>query len=217
MAAPKINIAQYIKILLKNFWVILIFVIIGCLLGTYETKATPVKYKSSVSLYVYLPPSHMDASVKIYLSSRLRSDYIEFLKTDWLKEKVVASAENKISLEDIDEGLEIEIATSKRFFTIHFLHENPEVSMEIANLFADTLLENEADVLGTEYLSIIKYAELPQAPVNRDLLTNVEMGIVIGTVLGLVVMQIKIVNQKRVTKCESILELEVLGIIPVTD
>ncbi|MBQ4527752.1 MAG: hypothetical protein II998_06750 [Clostridia bacterium] len=227
----EINLVKIFEIILKLWWVVLVFAIVVAL-GAFSISKflmTPL-YTSASKVYVSGSRIAAGQSVNasdINTSKMLVNTYIEILSgEDFLDEvanKFNSKYKNKwsISGSTIKAGLKMGSANETEVLSIKYSDTSPEKAQAVLRVLLENSHNEVRSVVGGECaVKIIDNASLPQSISYPDTRTNTIVGMFLGIVIGIAVIFIRELLDNRIKDDEDLkkkYDIAILGIIPNLD
>ncbi|UAL46944.1 hypothetical protein K7887_19115 [Sutcliffiella horikoshii] len=203
----EIEIGKIIKLLIKKFWIIILFVIISTgasAIYSNFTKATPL-YQTSASLL-------------IQDSGNIINTLQVFIKEPLVMEGVIKELELKRSIEGLANQISVQKVQDSQIVKIYVVDPNPYRSAEIANTTAKVFKEQVASTLNFNSIEILYPAVVKenQPPINPESNRLIMFGMVLGGIIGIgfVFLMDSLDNKIRSERdIENLLEIPVLGTV----
>ena len=227
----EINIVKIFEIILKLWWVILIFAIIGSLVAFSISSflMTPL-YTSTAKVYVSGSEKADNAGVNINdinVSQRLVGTYIEILSGNSFLEDI-ANAYNaqtskkadEVSLNYIKANLKMDSANGTEILQIKYSDTTPQKAQAVLEILLGNAQQEITRVIDGCRMSVIDYADLPVTTSSPNVKQNTFIGMFLGIVLGAAVVFLKELFDTRIKDEDDIKArygVAVLGIIPHLD
>ena len=231
MLKEEINIVKIFEIILKLWWVILIFAIIGSLVAFSISSflMTPL-YTSTAKVYVSGSEKADNAGVNINdinVSQRLVGTYIEILSGNSFLEDI-ANAYNaqtskkadEVSLNYIKANLKMDSANGTEILQIKYSDTTPQKAQAVLEILLGNAQQEITRVIDGCRMSVIDYADLPVTTSSPNVKQNTFIGMFLGIVLGAAVVFLKELFDTRIKDEDDIKArygVAVLGIIPHLD
>jgi len=216
----EIDLLELIGIVLRKWWLILIFVIIAGGISYYFTinYITPT-YEAKATLFIGKEADLLGefSLTDLNLDNKLVVDYRELLKTRLVTEAVIQELGLNVSTTRLVDNLSVMTVSDSRFIHIAFIDTNPEIAASITNKLSEVLVDTVVDVIGIQNVQIVDAAIVPIKPIGPNLRMNVAIAIVLGGMLALFVIFILHLVDNTIKKEEQLekkLGLPVLGVIP---
>lgn len=230
-----IDLKELLEIVLKKWWLILLFTIVGAVTAYSLTKifVAPV-YEAKTVLYIGQEDSGL-GSIGISLGqleadSQLIIDYKQLALTRLVIDQVVKNTGLKISedgsrggLFGIGEGSPddsmdisykafrtntvIETVQDSRLFTVGFRDTNPQIAKMVSDELAKQLTLAVSQIVGVENIRILDEAMVPQTPVAPNEFLNAVIGGMLGFILSLFIVVIMFLRNDTVKDEEDIEKL----------
>lgn len=227
----EINLVKIFEIILKLWWVILIFAIVGSLVAFSVSSflMTPM-YTSSAKVYVSGSTKAADAGVNINditVSQRLVGTYVEILSGNSFLEDIAqaynserSAGASAVSAAYIKSNLEMASANETEILEIKYSDTQPEIAQEVLEVLLDNAQKEITRVIDGCRLSVVDYADLPVSASSPNIRQNTFIGLFLGIVLGVAVIFLRELFDTRIKDDDDIKNrygVAVLGIIPNLD
>ncbi len=227
----EINLIRIFEIILKLWWVILVFALIGTLIAFSISSffMTPL-YTSNAKVYVSGSQKSESAGLNINdinLSQRLVGTYIEILTGNSFLEDVAASYNTQRSDDDaaisagqIKRNLEMSSANETEILQIKYSDTSPEKAQEILEVILKSAPKEITRVIKGCQISIVDYADVPVDTSYPNVEQNTFIGFFLGIVFGVIVIFFKELFDTRIKDDEDLKDkygVAVLGMIPNLD
>lgn len=205
----KIDFIEVLKIVQKNWLVILFTGVLGFALAYYTTSylITP-QYQAKTQLLVNRPNAedeNMDLN-DIQSNIQIINTYRDILTDPVVIDQVLSELDEPLTEEALIEKMSIVIQEDSQIFKIEVVDENPERAADIANLIASTFQENVGNILHVENVAILSAAKANYTPISPRTNFNLLIGTTIGLIVGLsvslmnVMLDTKIHDEKVITE-----------------
>jgi non-specific protein-tyrosine kinase len=153
------ELIQYIRILLKRWWLILLLTLVGSGAAVYNTLQEPPIYRSTATLLLnpaLLPDSYVSGSFSYisYRAAELAQNYSLYLKTSAFAEKVIAEEGLNISPGALIDAISTRLIEGTQYFEITATRndatEAQMLAMAIANNFIDAHMAQQQQQLALQ-------------------------------------------------------------------
>ena len=227
----EINLMRIFEIVLKLWWVILIFALIGVIVAFSISSFFIVPLYTSNSK-VYVSGSQKSEAVgininDINLNQRLVGTYIEILTGNSFLEDVAAAYntqrpddEEPISAGHIKRNLEMSSANETEILQIEYSDTSPEKAQQILEIILKSAPKEIARVIKGCQISIVDYADVPVDTSYPNVEQNTFIGFFLGIVFGIVVIFLREIFDTRIKDDDDLkgkYGVAVLGMIPNLD
>ncbi len=227
----EINLVKILELILKLWWVILIFAIVGALVAFSISSflITPL-YTSNAKVYVAGSEKAVTTGVNINdinVSQRLVGTYIEILSGNSFLEEVATKYNSTpeglkapVSAGKIKRNLQMSSANETEILQIKYDDITPQKAQTILKLFLEKApVEIDRVIKGCQ-IRVVDYPDLPVAPSSPNIKQNTFIGLFLGIVLGVAIIFFKEIFDTRIKDDEELkakYNVAVLGIIPNLD
>lgn len=228
----EINLIKIFEIILRLWWIVLIFAIVGSVVS-YSISAfliTP-EYTSTARVYVAGRERAKGDGININdynVDQRLVATYVEFFSSNAFLDDVADdynakySGENPITGKDIKSGLVMSSANETQLMQIEYTDTSPLRAQAVIEVLLD---ESNAQREITRFMDGCKVvvsdpANFPTSPSAPNTEQNTFIGMFLGVVLGIAVIFLKELLDMRIKDVDDLkmrYSQPVLGIIPNLD
>lgn len=221
--SKKIDFIELLKIVQKNWLVILCTGILGFALSYYTTVylITP-QYQAKTQLLVNRPNTeegNMDLN-DIQSNIQIINTYRDILTDSVVIDQVLNELDEPLTEEALIEKMSIVIQEDSQIFKIEVVDDSPERAAEIANLIATTFQENVGNILHVENVAILSAAKINSTPISPRTNFNLLIGTMIGLIVGIsislmkVMLDTKIHDEKVITEKLGWIQLGTISEMP---
>ncbi|MGE9213544.1 YveK family protein [Exiguobacterium aurantiacum] len=221
MKEETISLGELFSILKRSKWLIvslaLIAAITAFLISSYVIQPT---YEASTQVLVAPKESQNNTidSSQIQSSVTLVNTYRVIIESPAILEQV---QENVIGAPDsISNLITVNSEQNSQVINIKIQHTNPVLATDIANEISDVFSKEVPELMSVDNVKVLSNASVPMFPVSPNILLNTAIATVLGLMVGIAIAFLKVVLDRRIKTeqdVENILELPVLGSIPVID
>jgi len=173
------------------------------------------------STQVLVAPKQSEQSIdlgQVQSSINLVNTYRVIIQSPAILEQV---QENVIGSPDtIANLITVNSEQNSQVINIKVQHTNPVLATDIANEISDVFSKEVPDLMSVDNVKVLSNASVPMLPVKPNILLNTAIATVLGLMIGVSIAFLKVILDRRIKTeqdVESILELPVLGSIPVID
>lgn len=163
MNKGKISIDYYsiLKDLLKNFWVVLLSLLIGAM-GIYIAERSVYKpeYTATATAVVNVKGSSANASSMYNVSSEMAQVFSKLFFEPAMKK---AAAEH-LGLEKFDGRVAASVLTDTNFINISVVSDSPRKSYELLNAILQVYPTISEEVFKNSVITILKHPSMPSSP-----------------------------------------------------
>jgi capsular polysaccharide biosynthesis protein len=158
----EINLYNLIKYYAKRWYILVIFTVIGILLGLfYNSVIQQPSYKSNSTIFVV----NSDLS-PVSKESTLINNYLELIKSRRVLEPVIKELNLSENYEDIASSVEVSNEKDTAIIKISVSTNNPETSRNITNATILSFKKQINELYGKENIQVVDSASLPSNPYN---------------------------------------------------
>ena len=163
MNRGKISIDFYsiLKDLVKNFWVVLLSLVIGAM-GIYiaEKSIYMAEYTSTATVVVNVKGSSSNSSSMYNISAEMAEVFSKVFSEPAMKK---AAAEN-LELEKFDGRVSAAVLTDTNFINISVVSDSPRKSYELLNSILQVYPNISEEVFKNSVITILKHPSMPSSP-----------------------------------------------------
>ncbi|MGX1374540.1 capsular biosynthesis protein [Bacillus megaterium] len=224
--AETITLRDLFRTIKKRLWLIGIITLIAAIISsvlsffiltpTYEVKTQLLvnQAKSEQQLY---------NSGEVETNIQLINTYNVIIKSPAILEKVKSELNLDMSVEELNEKIEVTSAKDTQVVEVLVTDESPYVAAKIANKTAQVFKSKVSKIMNIDNVSILAPAEVKEniSPVSPNPPLYIGIGIVLGLIVGLgVVFLVEQLDNTVKTEddIERLLELPIMGIVaPISD
>ncbi|MDL5376342.1 YveK family protein [Exiguobacterium mexicanum] len=221
MKEETISLGELFSILKRSKWLIVSLAIIAALIAFFVSSYV-IQPTYEASTQVLVAPkdnqNNMIDSSQIQSSVTLVNTYRVIIQSpailDQVQENVVGAPESVSGLISVDSE------QNSQVINIKVQHTNPVLATDIANEISDVFSKEVPDLMSVDNVKVLSNASVPVLPVSPNILLNTAIATVLGLMIGVAISFLKVVLDRRIKTeqdVENILELPVLGSIPVID
>ncbi|MBM6614815.1 capsular biosynthesis protein [Desemzia sp. RIT804] len=197
----KIDFIELLKIIQKNWLVILCTGVLGFALSYYTTAylITP-QYQAKTQLLVNRPNAeneNMDLN-DIQSNIQIINTYRDILTDSVVIDQVLNELDEPLTEQALIEKMSIVIQEDSQIFRIEVVDESPERAAMIADLIASTFQENVGNILHVENVAILSAAKINSTPISPRTNFNLLIGTLIGLVAGISISLIKVMLDTKI-------------------
>lgn len=221
MKEETISLGELFSILKRSKWLIVSLAIIAALIAflvssfvispTYEAS-TQVLVAPKQGENMPLDNSQIQSSVTLVNTYRVIIQSPAILEQ--VQENVVGAPDNISNL------ITVNSEQNSQVINIKVQHTNPVLATDIANEISDVFSKEVPELMSVDNVKVLSNASVPMLPVKPNILLNTAIATVLGLMIGVAIAFLKVVLDRRIKTeqdVENILELPVLGSIPVID
>lgn len=211
----------------KNIWIVVLSAMIGAFLAYIVSSLfIPQKFSSTTKIYVL---NQQEASQVTYsdlqTGTQLTKDYAELIVSRTVTSQVIAQLDLKNQYKDMEDitpdilagMISVSIKNDTRVISITVTDTSPTRAQDIANAVRVAASAHIYDVMDTESVNVVDYANLPEKAISPNLKKNLAIGFIIGGIIAAgIIFVIYILDDtiKTPDDVEKYLGLSVLASIP---
>lgn len=221
MNEETISLGELFSILKRSKWLVVSLALFAAitvfLISSYVIQPT---YEASTQVLVAPKESQNNTidSGQIQSSVTLVNTYRVIIESPAILEQVqenVIGAPNSIS-----NLITVNSEQNSQVINIKVQHTNPVLATDIANEISDVFSKEVPELMSVDNVKVLSNASVPMFPVSPNILLNTAIATVLGLMIGIAIAFLKVVLDRRIKTeqdVENVLELPVLGSIPVID
>lgn len=224
----EINLVKILEIILKLWWFVLIFAIIGGLVAfSISSFLMTAQYTSVARVYVDGGAQKATGSGTTYneltTNTRLVSTYIEVLCGDTYLNSISRKAKKQdynISGQQIKGNITMNSANETEILEIKYDDISPERAQAILQLILDNAQREINRIISGCQVNVVDNASLPTTTSSPNVKQNTFIGIFVGVVLGIAIIFIRELLDTRIKDEDDLknrYNIPVLGVIPNLD
>lgn len=221
MNEETISLGELFSILKRSKWLIASLTILAALIAFLVSSfVISPTYEASTQVLVAPKESqnNMIDSSQIQSSVTLVNTYRVIIQSPAILEQV---QENVVGAPDnISNLITVNSEQNSQVINIAVQHTNPVIATDIANEIGRVFSKEVPELMSVDNVKVLSDANVPMLPVKPNILLNTAIAAVLGMMIGVAIAFLKVVLDRRIKTeqdVETILELPVLGSIPVID
>lgn len=220
MKEETISIGELFSILKRSKGLIISLAIIAALIA-FLVSSFVISPTYEASTQVLVAPKQSEQSIdlgQVQSSINLVNTYRVIIQSPAILEQV---QENVMGApESISNLITVNSEQNSQVINIKVQHTNPVLATDIANEISDVFSKEVPELMSVDNVKVLSNASVPMSPVKPNILLNTAIAMVLGVMIGIAIAFLKVVLDRRIKTeqdVENILELPVLGSIPVID
>ncbi|MFC4683889.1 Wzz/FepE/Etk N-terminal domain-containing protein [Exiguobacterium sp. s149] len=220
MKEETISLGELFSILKRSKWLIASLAIIAALIA-FLVSSFVISPTYEASTQVLVAPKQSEQSIdlgQVQSSINLVNTYRVIIQSPAILEQV---QENVIGAPDnIANLITVNSEQNSQVINIKVQHTNPVLATDIANEISDVFSTEVPELMSVDNVKVLSNASVPMFPVSPNILLNTAIAAVLGMMIGVAMAFLRVVLDRRIKTeqdVETILELPVLGSIPVID
>ncbi len=216
----EIDLLEYIAIMKKRFWIILLVMLISISGSVYLNYfyITPT-YQATTTMIISKRQAERELQYNdMLLFDKLANNYKELIKSRKVVEQVILQLNLDMDYVQFLESSSIVTVPNTQILKIAISHHMPIEAARIANTYAQIFSAEAEEIFSTNMIEIIDQAVIPYKPVSPKPLINISIAAVLGFMVGLFLAFLVDFFDKSISTPEDIqrhFSLPVLGSIPV--
>lgn len=222
MNEETISLGELFSILKRSKWLIASLTIVAALIA-FLVSSFVIQPTYEASTQVLVAPketqNNMIDSSQVQSSVALVNTYRVIIQSPTILEQV----QNNVvgAPENISNLISVNSEQNSQVINIKVQHTNPVMATDIANEISSVFSKEVKELMsGVDNVKVLSDASVPMSPVSPNILLNTAIAAVLGMMIGVAIAFLKVVLDRRIKTeqdVETILELPVLGSIPVID
>lgn len=220
MKEETISIGELFSIIKRSKWLIASLAIIAALIA-FLVSSYVISPTYEASTQVLVAPKQSEQSIdlgQVQSSINLVNTYRVIIQSPAILEQV---QKNVIGAPDnISNLIAVNSEQNSQVINIKVQHTNPVLASDIANEIGNVFSKEIPELMSVDNVKILSKASIPTFPLKPNILMNTAVAAVIGIMIAISISLLKVVLDRRIKTeqdVEKILELPVLGSIPVID
>lgn len=220
MNEETISLGELFSILKRSKWLIASLTIVAALVA-FLVSSFVISPTYEASTQVLVAPKQSENTIdlgQVQSSINLVNTYRVIIQSPAILEAV---QENVVGApEDISKLIAVNSEQNSQVINIKVQHTNPVLATDIANEISQVFSTEIPELMSVDNVKVLSDASVPMSPVSPNILLNTAVAAVLGMMIGVAIAFLKIVLDRRIKTeqdVETILELPVLGSIPVID
>lgn len=217
----EIDLKELFFVLLGKIWIIILTTALGLGLAVGVTVGfiKPV-YSSTATLYVITKSTSITSLADIQMGTSLTQDYMEFVTSRPVAEKVIQNLELDMTYEAFKESIEVENPSNTRFLNITVRHHDAYMAKKIVDQLTDVSASRMAEIMESQKPNVMDYGHIAEAPVSPSVTKNGLLGAVIGFLLSAGIITVLYLMNDKIHTTEDVekyLGINTLGLIPLKE
>jgi capsular polysaccharide biosynthesis protein len=220
----EIDLKDFFRILWKGKDVILIFTVIGVVIGyVYTMFLLKPKYTSYTKLIMVQTNASGDNSKSITqtdvtMNDKLVATYQSLATTNSVVREVISNLGLNESEDSLRKKISVTSEKSTQVIIISVTDSNPEISAEIANELSEVFSRKISEIYKIDNINIVDKAEVPTKPSNVNHKKDILIFAVAGFIVAVILVFLKNIFDNTVsTKEEVEKELNVIVLNEIPD
>ncbi|MDE0564637.1 YveK family protein [Exiguobacterium sp. B2(2022)] len=220
MNEETISLGELFSILKRSKWLIASLTILAALIA-FLVSSFVISPTYEASTQVLVAPKQSENTIdlgQVQSSINLVNTYRVIIQSpailEQVQQNVVGAPENIVNM------ISVNSEQNSQVINIAVQHTNPVVATDIANEISRVFSKEVPELMSVDNVKVLSDANVPMFPVKPNLLLNTAIAAVLGMMIGVAIAFLKVVLDRRIKTeqdVETILELPVLGSIPVID
>lgn len=220
MNEETISLGELFSILKRSKWLIASLTILAALIA-FLVSSFVISPTYEASTQVLIAPKQSENTIdlgQVQSSINLVNTYRVIIQSPAILEQV---QENVVGAPDnISNLITVNSEQNSQVINIAVQHTSPVIATDIANEISRVFSKEVPELMSVDNVKVLSDANVPVFPVKPNILLNTAIAAVLGMMIGVAIAFLKVVLDRRIKTeqdVETILELPVLGSIPVID
>lgn len=220
MNEETISLGELFSILKRSKWLIASLTILAALIA-FLVSSFVISPTYEASTQVLVAPKQSENTIdlgQVQSSINLVNTYRVIIQSPAILEQV---QQNVVGApENIADMIAVNSEQNSQVINIAVQHTSPVIATDIANEISRVFSKEVPELMSVDNVKILSDANVPVFPVKPNILLNTAIAAVLGMMIGVAIAFLKVVLDRRIKTeqdVETILELPVLGSIPVID
>lgn len=210
------DIHDYLRVLQRNFVLIIAATLIGVSAGTVLALTTPPRYQASTELFLSVPtgadtPSWELTQGRAY-AQQVISSYVEIIPSALVLQPVIDDLGLPYTAPELAAQVSASTGLRSMAITVTATNENPGRAARIANavsesfatVVAETLEKKAADQPSTIRIDTLQAAQVPLKPAAPNVPLMITMGGLLGLAAGIAIAVLRTVLDTRVRTVKDV-------------
>lgn len=180
----EIDLIELFQVFLRKLWLIVICLIVGAVIaGAYTMLLVTPQYSATSTIYILSKSTSITSVTDLQLSTQLTADYQMLATSRTVINDVIEESGMDLSYNDLVGRVSVQNPSETHMLTLTVTDPDPAVAAKLANVYAEVMTEQVADIMNTDKPSVAEQAVEPTAPTSPNLMKNIAMGGLLGAVL----------------------------------
>lgn len=224
MYEQEIDLLELWNAIIRKWYLFIIVMILGGGVAfAISTYVLPEQYQAQTTMIVGKPEEAMQSQVNIQYdevltNQKLVMTYSEIMKSRSISELVIHHLELDMDSEDLSKKLVIAAVQNTEVISLTVTDTIPERARDIANETAEIFQDSIKSIMKVDNVQILDPAITPEEPSSPNVLKNTILGAALAAFLLMAYLVIQVVLDQSIKSpdhIEAVLEVPVLGILPV--
>lgn len=219
-----ISLQELFSILRKSLWRIFALTIVAALIS-FAVSTFLIKPTYQAGTQILVTPKKQENDVidasQVQSSVTLVNTYRVIIKSPAILEKVQAEVQNAPeSIGALNSMITVESEQNSQVINVSVQNTDAALASNVANSVAKVFSEDITELMNVDNVKVLSVSGIPTAPVSPNILLNTAIAAVIGFLLGVGLVFLREVLDRRIRteeQVQQILDLPVLGSIPDID
>ena len=214
----EIDLGQLFRTILKRWYVVLIFAIIGAVIGFGISRflITP-KYTSTTRMLVLTKETTLTSLADLQIGSQLTGDYTELILAPDVLNETIDQLGLTMNYKQLAKNVGITNPSSTRILEITVTDTDPVMAAQIVNTLSANAADFISEVMEVTPPKIFSAGEIPEEKSSPSNSRNAIIGAILGIVLAIIIIVVRNMMDDSIRNEEDIekyLGLTVLASIP---
>ena len=217
----EIDLKEIFYVLLSKLWIVILMTALGIgIAAGYTAVFIQPIYSSTSILYVLTKSTSITSLADIQMGSSLTQDYMVFIKSRPVAEKVIEELELDTTYKKFVSNVTVENPANTRFLNITVKNHDAYMAKVIVDKLTDVSAGYMAEVMETQKPNVMDYGHVAEQPFSPSMAKNAMLGAVLGLVLsvGCIIVLYLMNDAVQTTEdVEKYLGMNTLGLIPLEE
>ena len=216
----EIDLLELFHVLLQKAWIIILVTLLFAIVsGVYTHFFITPQYQSTTSFYVISRETDGTyTSSDLSAATQLTNDYTEIIKSRGVAESVINDLDLDLTAQQFINKISVSTPSSARVIYIKVLDSDPQMAQRIANTIRREASNRIQEVMNSEQVNVVDYANLPLKKYSPSLTKNVAIAGLLGAFLSVAVIVFLYLTNDTIRTADDVekyLGLSTLGTIPL--
>ena len=218
----EIDLLLLLRVLLSKAWIIAISAaVLGLGAFIFSAFVLDKQYQSTAQMYIISRQNEGTTTYSdLQTSTQLVKDYKVLVTSRPVLEQVIGNLGLDVSSSQLEQCINVSIATDSRVLTLTVTSNDPYVSKMIVDSLADVSAERICSVMQLDGANIFEYGNIPASPSSPSVSKYTAIGALLGIVLSAAVIIIIYLVDDSIKNSDDVMEslgLSTLALIPMAE
>ncbi|WP_281699506.1 YveK family protein [Cetobacterium somerae] len=216
----EIDLKELVFVLLRRWKLIVVFGIIGGIIGSCFAVTRPNVYKAEMLMIVSKDGDFGTSSLnegELSVNRKLAATYTEIAKNSVILKNIIKKYELNITLKELKNDVTISSIGNTELLRLTYTNSDPVLAAAVANEIGNEFMLKIREIMNFKNIKVVELAEVEKdaLPQNRALIVLISLGV--SVIVGCIIVSIiEIISGKlyKVKDIEKILRTSMIGSIP---